>query len=99
MRTEIESLPNGNQRLTWRYQEARAEHVAFEREHERHVAGLIAGKVASKVNPCVSLARVSFVADQYEPQKPTNYLLNPDRYQAAAFASKMICRKRKQAVE
>jgi len=97
MRTEIETLPNGNHRLTWRYQEARADHIAFERDHAEHVAGLIAGKVASRINPHVSLAPVSFVSDQYRRQTPANLALNPARWEAAAAAGKLIARKRKAA--
>lgn len=72
MRTEVDTLPNGHQRLTWRYQEARNDHLAFEADHALHVAALIAGKVSGKLHPSVSLPPLRFLNDQYRPQTVDN---------------------------
>jgi len=94
MRTDIYTLANGSQRLTWRYQEARNGHLEFEAQHAEHVARLCRSKVACKRNPHVSLPRVSFVSEQYKPQTDKNLFLNPARYEAASFASKMAARRK-----
>lgn len=85
------------QRLKWMDPEFRASQTeairrtqAEEAAYRAHVARLLMNKVSCRRNPHVSLARVSFLDGAYKPQTDANLSLNPARYEAASFASKVF---------
>lgn len=78
--------PEYRRRMT----ELRAERAKEDTVWRVLCARLRMNKVACKINPHVSLPRVRFVDDQYKPQQDSNMSLNPARYEAASFASKVF---------